>query len=839
MKSKILLLFFITLFPFLIINGEDLNTGLSLNAHTHLAEKRTSFKLDEGKGLQLNQELTMSFDMLVRDENSYFGFIFRVITDTNQNMDLIFSLDKQYKPFPELIVGDNTYPIAHSIKTNSWFPVEICFSRKNKQIALTYDNSTFEVPFPFEQVKELYISFGKCSHGKFASTDVAPVNIKDIKIKEGNDEIRYWKLDKHRGDVCYDLVSGQQAVAENPHWEIDEHCTWQKVTTIPIDNNVQLAFDQKNAILYVVPDASKVIAFDMKAMRKREIHVKSGYPAAGNFSQLVMDTLHNRLISFNIDDEEISFFSFKDSSWTRKEKPTYESIFWHHSSLFSMDNDSSIFTFGGYGGFKYNNILMQIFPFKNVWQKHTIENIYPRYSAATAIVGNDLYIYGGRGSKTGRQELSTEYMYDLHKMNIETGKTTHVGNFAIDKVTYLPAENMIFNQEDSCFYLLTDYDGGHLMKLSLKDKKASLMGNALSDKMSSLHLYRNLFYEPASSKIYAIYDKTPQNSMKSVAVYSMKYPPLMVSDTVQPVIATRMGHFYWILTGVSILLGCIILFYRFRKKERKPEAETTVVDEDLKQEENKAFFDLTKSNISLLGGLSIIDKTGENITGSFSPTLRNLLLVLILYSNGPKKGIISSKLDELLWGDKDENSARNNRNVSIRKLRILLENVGEVPVTTNNNYWNISFGEDVFCDYFELMSYLQNPKSLEDEDHFYKFLDLASLGSLLPNMQIDWIDPFKSELSSVLIDLLLELSKKEKYRKNNKLIIRLADAIFFNDPLNEEALQLKCLALFNSGKTGLAKNTYDNFCKEYKALLDVQYDKTFNHILGEDIYIRI
>lgn len=830
MKRKIVLLFYISLFLFNLIHADEWNTGLQLNAHTHLAEKRTSLLLDNGEGIALKQELKLSFDMLVRKENSYFGFVFRIITDKNENIDLLFSLDKLYKPFPELIVGDNTYPISKGIKTEQWIPVEVGLSRKKNAITVCYEGSTFDVPHSFDQTKELYISFGKCNQGKFASTDVAPVTVKDIKITDERAIIRHWELGKHRENCCYDRVSGKPAVAQHPSWKIDEHCKWEKIADIQVDNKVQLAFDTRRAVLYIVPDETKVILFDTRTFKTEQINVKGGYPAAGNFSQLVVDTLNNRLISFNIDKEKVSFFSFKESAWSQKEKVSDESVFWHHSSIFSLENDTSLFTFGGYGGYKYNHILAQLNPNSNVWQKHTIETIYPRYSAATAIVGNDIYVYGGRGSKTGRQELSTEYLYDLHKINIETGKTTIIGNFAIENATSLPAENMVFNQKDSCFYVLTDYEGGHLMKLSLKEKKAFFIGDALQEDMSSLHLYRNLCYVPSQSKIYAVYDRTPKNSVKSVVVYAMNYPPLMESDTIQPLPETHKGASIWGIIAVVVAITGFGILYKKRNKVMKHETGGVV---EPVVPADRSFFNSGKQSICLLGGFSIMDKTGENITGNFSPTLRNLLLVLILYSAGPKKGIISGKLDELLWGDKDENSARNNRNVSIRKLRIQLEAIGDISINTSNNYWTISFGRDVFCDYSELMHYLQSAKNMEEEEPFLKFLELSSLGALLPNIQADWLDSFKSDLSSVSIDLLLEFSRKDNLKRNPRLIIKIADAIFFNDPLNEEALQLKCWALFNSGKTGIAKNAYDTFCKEYKSLLNTPFDKTFNELLGD------
>ena len=35
----------------------------------------------------------------------------------------------------------------------------------------------------------------------------------------------------------------------------------------------------------------------------------------------------------------------------------------------------------------------------------------------------------------------------------------------------------------------------------------------------------------------------------------------------------------------------------------------------------------------------------------------------------------------------------------------------------------------------------------------------------------------------------------------------------------------------NSGKKGIAKNTYDNFCKEYHTLLGVEYNIPFSQII--------
>lgn len=46
--------------------------------------------------------------------------------------------------------------------------------------------------------------------------------------------------------------------------------------------------------------------------------------------------------------------------------------------------------------------------------------LYPRYSAAMTIVGDELYIFGGRGNKYGKQELSSHFYLGLCAINLKT-----------------------------------------------------------------------------------------------------------------------------------------------------------------------------------------------------------------------------------------------------------------------------------------------------------------------------------------------------------------------------------------------------------------------------------
>ena len=61
-------------------------------------------------------------------------------------------------------------------------------------------------------------------------------------------------------------------------------------------------------------------------------------------------------------------------------------------------------------------------------------------------------------------------------------------------------------------------------------------------------------------------------------------------------------------------------------------------------------------------------------------------MLLILYSDKKKHGVSVEKITEIIWFDKKEASARNNRNVTLRKLRILLESVGDIEIISSNGY---------------------------------------------------------------------------------------------------------------------------------------------------------
>lgn len=184
----------------------------------------------------------------------------------------------------------------------------------------------------------------------------------------------------------------------------------------------------------------------------------------------------------------------------------------------------------------------------------------------------------------------------------------------------------------------------------------------------------------------------------------------------------------------------------------------------------------------------------------------------------------------MLWPNKSENKARNNRNVNISKLRILLDDIGDIDISNENTYWKMKIGSTVFCDYSFVKNILRDSiNHTIEKEQVYKLISIVSSGVISPDLQTDWIEDYRLDIENLLID---DLNRISRNIDDSHLLILIANTILKYGPLNEEAIALKCRSLFALGKKGKAKQSYNQFCKEYFEMLDAKYDKSFKSIIG-------
>ena len=482
--------------------------------------------------------------------------------------------------------------------------------------------------------------------------------------------------------------------------------------------------------------------------------------------------------------------------------------------------------------------------------------LYPRYSAAMAVVGDELYIFGGKGNKYGKQELSTHYYLGLYAINLKSKQSRTIWEKKDDNKETIMASSMYFEPADSSFYAVSTDNGGTLWKISMKSPVYTEVSKPINNRLDYQDCDFNLYYSPTHRKLFLVLDKILNNRTHDIKIYSINMPLVNEIDIRQSVDEMGSGKWWNLLyvIGVLAILGCgAWLFYRSRSKRQpiQPAATSKEVPQSVaapkaisenqekvtpmmpEQESDPApkeivnYYDRSRSSISLLGCFNVRDKEGNDITANFTPRLKHLLILLILYTEKNPNGILTSKTTGILWPDKEETAARNNRNVNLRKLRVLLESIGDVEVVTENNFMHIKWDENVFCDYREVLARIQQFKEKENDELLNRILELLLYGPLLPNTILDWLDDFKETYSSHSIDLLKDLFEIEKQRNHPDMILRLADIMFLHDPLNEEALAAKCAVFSAQGKKGIARNLYDRFCKEYRDSMGEDYKTPF------------
>ena len=108
-------------------------------------------------------------------------------------------------------------------------------------------------------------------------------------------------------------------------------------------------------------------------------------------------------------------------------------------------------------------------------------------------------------------------------------------------------------------------------------------------------------------------------------------------------------------------------------------------------------------------------------------------------------------------------------------------------------------------------------------------LDIAQGGMLLPNVTNEWVDDYKSSYSNLLIEILQRSMSLPEVEADLNLQVRIANAILLHDNLDEEAVQVKCKALFRLGQKGSSKLW---FAEVSGGLLHCDYYVVFCPIVG-------
>lgn len=842
MKTKLYLCTFIISFFLAYENGYAQSYGLGFFSHEVVQDQRTGLDLSPGKNLCFEQNFDLSFDLnFLPKRDDYFGYILRLVADDAENIDLIYDNDFKEKNHFKIIQGNKFSKIAFDISPallyNTWNTITIKFNLESGKLILRSGKYVSETKINLKKGSCFKILFGANEYQQFKTSDNPPMKIRNIKIVTGNALKYNWPLDEYDGTSPKETVNGNNAYVNRPLWIKKMHYDWQRLGSFVVNGPASVAFNSKSDLVYVVErDSLKTFSVIDTKIKSVPFHNKLTL-LRGNYS--LYDEHNDRLVNFYADQKIVSIYDPKTSTWSKDYNPkTPITDNWLFNKFYSA-KDSSLYMLGGYGHFIYKNQIQKYhFPTEE-WKAQQFKGdvFTPRYLAALGQAKDGAYVVGGYGSTTGKQMLNPRNLYDLLYFDVNKKTIKKLYELKVAGEDFVFANSLIINQKDNTFYGLIFPRHKYNSKLqlivgSLTKADYHLSGSKIPYQFHDINSYADLYYSRSSKRFIAVTTFRDSTDKTRVNVYALNAPPLAAPDKI---FAQSSTFWYWFAGIFVASLGFLLFIFRKKSPENitdEMQTQPVLVEPALAAPGVAVDPAQTKSSIFLFGDLQVFDDSGHEITKQFTPLIKELFLVVLLYTIRWERGISSDKLKELLWFDKSVESARNNRSVNIAKLKSILDKINNCQISKETGYWKINIDPSlIYTDYQEYVNIIKDKKQLNQE----KITRLACIikrGPFLPTVNYEWMDTFKAEISNEIIDTYLHYAHSIGVDSDPELLIELSNYIFYFDSVNEEAMVIKCRALVQLGKHSIAKNTYENFCKEYKLLYNDNFDKSFSEVLN-------
>lgn len=849
--------FIISLLNFCVIslvmcqNVSGQYSGLMFKGHKYPLDQRTGLILTPTRPISIHDRFELSFEIKFEPKQSYFGYIMRTVLD-GENYDFVYTpqSNNNYNNF-HLIIGEKIsnisfyYPVELVVK--QWKTVRLNFDGPQNNVQLFFNDSVYATDL--KQVlgrSKLFLFFGAHRFENYISTDVPGMNLREVKIRRNGKLLHHWPLNQVEGEKVYNVVSSRNGSVNNPVWILSRHATWNLAAKLSFKGRISYIYDATiNAI--VIMTADSILKYSLDSDRILDWRPNIYRDPLTDF-HLIADPVSSELFAYSIDQNvKIKLDSAQKYKLGNKH---FEELtdHWHHNRIMNPENQV-LFTFGGYGNFHYSNKILRFNDLREKWDTLEYQGTFqPRYLAGVGYNQHDkkAYIIGGYGSPSGQQAINPCYYHELIAYSFKENEFTtlvefgnQAGEFCYSNTLHIDTStNLLYGLKFSKFETKPSLQ---LVSVSLDNFRIKPLGEAFDFTFLDVNSTVNLYYNPGNQELVSVtsyYD----NKNTEIKINKISYPPINNSVTnTRDLIKRRLV----ILTSIIVIIMIVVfIFINSRNNKKAIHFYQQTKDHKLLYSEH---FDLKSigikqikpeiqkrpSSILIFGGFQVIDKTGANITGSFTPLLKELFLCIMLNSIRYDKGVSTSKLNEFFWFDKTERAARNNRGVNIAKLKERLERIGECRLSKQSGYWEFRVDlKKVYIDYAEFIKLVREKDNWSKQD-VLTVLKIVQNGAALPNIHAEWLDDFKAEISDEIIDGLHLYIRRNHDKKDLEFNILLTNCIFHFDLANEEAMLIKCKNLVALGKHGLAKNSYVRFVKEYEILYGEKYPASFTDVISD------
>jgi DNA-binding SARP family transcriptional activator len=827
--------------------------GLVFSSYEQVQEKRTFLMLHDKAPLCLGSNFGLSFNFtFFPDRSVYYGYLVRLINNHHQHIDLIYNhKDRKFN----IIFGDAFTPLNFqldsSVLFHRWNTCSLQY--KEQMLSLTVNGKPCGSTKIALEDQCFRIFFGACQLHSFKTTDVPPMQLKEVSLWKGTQLFASWPLNELTGKNATDSISGRLATVANPVWGTPLHQQWQLLQTLTVKGNGSYSFyPSEEAVHIVSTDSIYHFLLRDKALRSEPL-VKPVYLSAGY--QSIYHPGNRTLYSIHIDQRQLAAYVPGKRNWDIPFDSTDITEYWQ-TNKFINNSENALYVLGGYGQLKYKNLVQRCSFDSRKWEILPVQqsDYKPRYLSALGVShgGDTAYILGGYGSGTGEQMLNPTYYYDLLRFDVKSKTIKKLFSLPEPQEPFVFASAMVIDTTDHSYYALMFPNDRfksrlQLIKGSLLRPEYQLAGDTIPYAFLDNRSGADLYYCARTNQLLAVTQVTDRDKSTQIKIYSLAFPPGQLSlSTAEHKAGMEMKWWLFLLAGTGIVAALAYYLYKWRQeKTTAPKrVPVTVIEEvyavpvtttapEVPVATGETWSDRpdNKAALLLFGEFQVIDKDKNSLTHLFSPLLKEMFLLIVIHTAWSGKGISSEKLYELLWHDKSERDARNNRSVNMVKLKGILEKLGSGVILREEGRWKIQYDPALL--WIDLADFSGLVKSgVPGMDGLTALLKIVKDGTFLYRTEYAWLEDIKSEISSRALDVLLMALNQLPPHTAPETCIEIANAIFVFDPIHEEALRIKCKTLIQQGRLSLARSVYEKFCKDYRHMYGETFGLSFQEIIS-------
>jgi len=786
--------------------------GLGFYSYDVDPESRTELVIPEPSSphVHFKRSLDFSFDFKLKEKNDVFGYVNRMDID-GTIVDLLV-VKPRIKPARLVITSPGLEMKELGVENlRDWNRLEYHIEAVGEDSVRVNVNGTV-LTLATEPAKQhgLRVYFGRCSNVSVFTNDVSPMLIREIDMKVSERQSYHWELKDWRDINKY---NGLKISVLNPEWTIEASRHWEKILEYDSTEKIFHAVDEASGKVNIVSNG-EVLVYDLATgQKKASAFADRMVPARLANDIAVLPDGSMAYVDLATDGVIINRYDPVSSRWELPVNRSSHSLYEHHNS-FINPVDSSFVVLFGYGQHRYFNDLISIKDGES--STVVLDSIPPRYLSAVGLHDGYAYVLGGKGNPRGVQEYGIEIYDDIYRIRLSDYAVTSVGKFP-NTGREVPADRLIIEENGDKIVALM-YSPNmfktvlHLVEYDMETGESRSLGDEISYDFLDVNSDATLFKH--DGKYYAITVSKESSEAFLCQMYRIILP--IDTDIVTQVEETQ-SNFIWLLYLLAaVVFLCGVGFVIFFEVRRRMSPVVEFKSENL------------SSGIHLLGAFRVIDADGNDVTASCTPTMRQLLALLVL-TTVSGRGLSNAQMKDALWFDKSDESFFNNRGVNLAKLRNLMKQAGlDVRFVSENGVWNV-VADDELCDYHQAVSVIRAMKGEPTDQTVKNILAISTLGTLLPDMRYGWLDKFKEDYDEWVIECIQNVL--EKMVLDNEQVIALADALLVFDSLDETALRRKCRALLALKRSGVAKSAFANFTSRYESSMGESYPQNFSEFV--------